>query len=356
MKNFKTLFLGLAVFSLVFSSMSFTVLSTPQKAQAGFNPSNLISDGEFTDINRLDTGAIQRFLERKGSFLKNISEGGRSAAQIIYDAAHGKNDGSGSLNGITINESTGTVNPAVILTTLQKEQSLMTMTTRSDSALQHAMGYACPDSGGCNSKYATFTKQVENGAWQLRYNYERSSGHGFSDYQVGQSFNFDGNTGTFSNKATASLYRYTPHVYNGNYNFYNFYNSNFSVREYAHRFVTETNPSSTLARGQAVNLRLTVKNTGTAIWYHDQVNLGTSRDRDRISAFTREGNGPSGWLSPQRVYMQQSAVAPGDKATFSFWVRNDGVSPGTYREYFQLVADGITWMEDYGIYWEIRVP
>jgi predicted phosphodiesterase len=36
-------------------------------------------------------------------------------------------------------------------------------------------------------------------------------------------------------------------------------------------------------------------------------------------------------------------------------MRNDGRSPGTYREYFQLVADGVTWMEDYGIYWEVTV-
>jgi hypothetical protein len=37
-------------------------------------------------------------------------------------------------------------------------------------------------------------------------------------------------------------------------------------------------------------------------------------------------------------------------------MKNNGVSPGNYKEYFQLVADGITWMEDYGIYWEVKVP
>ena len=47
---------------------------------ANFNPSNLISDGNFINIGKMNTAAIQRFLESKNSYLKNFSEGGRSAA------------------------------------------------------------------------------------------------------------------------------------------------------------------------------------------------------------------------------------------------------------------------------------
>jgi hypothetical protein len=36
-------------------------------------------------------------------------------------------------------------------------------------------------------------------------------------------------------------------------------------------------------------------------------------------------------------------------------MRNDGLPAGTYNEYFQLVADRIGWMEDYGIYWGVTV-
>ena len=333
-----------------------------KNADAAFNSSNLIPDGTFIDINSMDTGAIQRFLESKGSYLKDFSENGRSAAQIIRDAAHGINDAAGSINGITINSSTGTVNPQAILVTLQKEQSLISKATRDDNALSKAMGYACPDSGGRDLRYAGFTKQVENAAWQLRYNYERAQGRGFGDYQVGQSFTFSdwngSHSGTFGNRATASLYRYTPHVYNGNYNFWNlFFNTyRFQLREYAHSFVTETNPAVTLAKGKSAKFTLTVRNSGTATWKKGTVNLGTDRGQDRISAFTREGDGPSGWSAPQRVYLQENTVAPGAVGHFSFWLRNDNVSPGTYREYFRLVADGITWMEDYGIYWQITVP
>ena len=330
-----------------------------QKAQAHFDPNNLNSDGDFIYINKIDSGSIQRFLERQNSFLKDYSENGRSAAQIIYDASHGYGEASGTINGIIINSSTGTVNPEVIIVTLQKEQSLITKTERDDNALSKAMGYGCPDSGGCNPSYAGFTKQIENAAWQLRYNYERAQGRGFSDYQVGQSFLFEDwngvHSGILGNRATSALYRYTPHVYNGNYNFVYFKELWFSVAEFAHSVYAQ-NAYPTLNRGSAYAFQVIVTNTGSATWTRGQVNLGTTRARDRVPQFTREGNGSSGWISPNRVRFDQTQVAPGENATFTFWMRNDGVSPGTYREYFQLVADGIGWMEDYGIYWDVSVP
>ncbi len=209
----------------------------PVSAQAAsFNPSHLIDNDEFLAVDAISVSRIQAFLASHGSVLANYSEGGRSAAQIIYDAAHGYGDASNQggvpLNGILITSATGTVNPAVLLVTLQKEQSLVTRTTAGQNVLNAAMGYACPDSGGCNPNYVGFTKQVENAAWQLRYNYERAQGYGFSDYQVGQSFCFADwngtNCGSYGNRATASLYRYTPHVYNGNFNFWNLYQEWFS--------------------------------------------------------------------------------------------------------------------------------
>ncbi|PIS07083.1 hypothetical protein COT79_01070, partial [Candidatus Berkelbacteria bacterium CG10_big_fil_rev_8_21_14_0_10_43_14] len=230
-----------------------SIIKVPTASATSFNSSNLISDGEFVNIDDMSKDEIQRFLVAQGGFLQNYSENSRSAAQIIYDASHGYGDATGSINGITINTSTGTVNPKVLLVTLQKEQSLLSMTTQSDAALRTAMGYGCPDSGGCNSSYAGFTKQVENGAWQLRYNYERAQGTGFSGYQVGDSFCFSDvngtNCGTYDNKATASLYRYTPHVYNGNYNFWNMYVNTYSFQS-AEYSATLTNWGSSAGTGQ----------------------------------------------------------------------------------------------------------
>lgn len=221
----RQLFLGST--TLLFS-LAFMFLGTPVQAASSFLPSNLISDFEFTNVDSMSVDEVQYFLVQQGSFLAGYSENGRLAAQIIVDAAHGFGDGSGTINGISLSPATGTVSPTVILTTLQKEQGLITMTAQNDAALRTAMGYGCPDSGGCNPNYAGLTKQVENGAWQLRYNYERAQGHGFVDYQVGQPACFSNPSGgtdcvVYENRATASLYRYTPHVYNGNFNFWNLY-------------------------------------------------------------------------------------------------------------------------------------
>ncbi len=326
-----------------------TFIAKPASVLAGYDANNLIADSTFVATDSMNTNDIQSFLAGKGSFLKDFSEGGRSAAQIIYDAAHAHGDATASINGISLDPSTGTVSPQVILTMLQKEQGLITMTTRNDASLNVAMSMGCPDGSSCNPAYSGFTKQIENGAWQLRYSYERAQGHNFSDYQVGGTATIDSQVVTFANKATASLYRYNPHL-SGNKNFYTLFGQYFVT--YSHIYGYQ-NAYPTLAPGEAYNFVVRFKNTGTATWTKGVVNLGTDRSRDHIPRFTREGDGPSGWTSPNRVTMQEATVAPGEYATYSFWMRNDNVSPGSYDEYFRLVADGILWMEDLGVKWTI---
>lgn len=330
---------------------------------ASFNPSYLISNTDFVDTGGMNTAEIQQFLNNRGSCLSNYSQDGRSAAQIIYDAAHGHGDASGSMNGITINSSTGTVNPEVLLVTLQKEQSLISDHSRcTDNVLRKAMGYGCPDSGDCNPKYNGFTKQVEWGAWQLRYNYERASGHGFSDYQVGQSFCFDDcngqHCGRFDNRATAALYRYTPHVYNGNYNFWNLYHNTYQFQRpsYSYSYVTQS-AYPTLRKGGSYKFILKIKNTGSQTWTQNVLHLGTSHSQDRVSGFLREGGTPTGWLSSNRIKMKEASVVPNATATFEFYMKVPNNMPsGSYNEYFQPIAEHITWMEDKGIFWRVTVP
>jgi len=209
----------------------------------------IISNDHFLDINSMNTSDIQAFLVARGSYLAGYSDGGRSAAQIIYDASHGKYEAAGDWNGISISESTGTINPEVILVFLQKEQSLISRTTYDAWAMTASMGYFCyagvsGDNNGNNCKdiYEGFTKQVENGAWQLRYNYEAANkdANWWSTYYSGQTRYKVGDTitagtsrtppdsyqVTLANQATASCYRYTPYVFFGNYNVWNlFYNT-----------------------------------------------------------------------------------------------------------------------------------
>lgn len=199
---------------------------------------NLVGDGTFIDVNALSTSQIQSFLNSKGGYLATASSSklgsganGRSAAKIIYDAAHGHGEASGTFNGVVINSSTGTINPMALIVTLQKEQSLITRTDYSQNALDKAMGYGCPDSGSCSPTYKGFTLQVEWAAWQFRYNYEIAgkdvswwnshySTHYYKGYTRSHGWSGTYYIVTYKNQATAALYRYTPHVGFGNYNFW----------------------------------------------------------------------------------------------------------------------------------------
>lgn len=192
---------------------------------------NIVSDADFLDINSMDVGAIQNFLAGKGSYLASAPSSqlgnganGRSAAQIIYDAAHGLYDAAvGCSGGVCIDSSTGTISPKSIMLILQREQSLITRTTYSEGALRSAMGYGCPDGGSCDATYYGFSNQVGWGAWQLRYNTMAASNRVWPYYvgNVTTITDWDGARSVyFSNRATASLFRYTPHTYYGNWNFW----------------------------------------------------------------------------------------------------------------------------------------
>lgn len=199
----------------------------------------VMEDNDFTATGSMNEAQIQNFLVANNSYLKDYQENGKSAARIIYEASHGLSDASiGSAKGITITSETGTISPKVILVFLQKEQSLVTKTDRDDYALTYAMGYDCPDSTGCSgSNHPGFAEQVGWGAWQLRYNFEAAKlgadwwnqkypGSDSICY-VGQTksiHSWDGDrTVAFQNAATASVYRYTPHVFDSTYNIWQFF-------------------------------------------------------------------------------------------------------------------------------------
>lgn len=235
--------------AFIFSASHVLAIDTSVSAfLSSGSQNNVLSNDSFIDIGSMDVAAIQAFLVANNSYLKDYTDpsatgANRSAAQIIYDASHGLYDAAiGTAKGISITAQTGTISPRVILVYLQKEQSLITRTTRNDTALDRAMGYMCPDGSGCDPDYAGFAMQVGWGAWQLRYNYEASKngidwwntnyGAGASSIcYVGQVKTFSDYTGsydiTLSNSATASVYRYTPHVFDSAYNAWSLFNSWF---------------------------------------------------------------------------------------------------------------------------------
>jgi hypothetical protein len=94
---------------------------------------------------------------------------------------------------------------------------------------------------------------------------------------------------------------------------------------------------------------LTIKNTGNASWHMQNVRLGTSHSQNRTSV-VRDAT----WLSNNRPgTFTQNSIEPNEQATFTFWIRTP---PTAYsgKEYFQPVVDGVTWMNDIGLYWNIQ--
>ncbi len=244
------------------------IVNAADKIQSGFNANKLIDDRTFKDTSTFSgPEGIQSFLESKGSILANKNESftsllrepsdsnlkqtledphassnkKRTAAELIWDAS----------------KSSG-LNPQVILVTLNKEQSLITGHQNSDSArlqraLDFAMGFGCPDSQACGEIYRGFYGQLFGGvdsennrylgaAKSLMKSATTPGGRGplFNGKvsKVGDTITLGNTLGgydgvesqqsvTISNAATAALYRYTPHVFNGNYNFWRFFKAWF---------------------------------------------------------------------------------------------------------------------------------
>lgn len=106
-----------------------------------------------------------------------------------------------------------------------------------------------------------------------------------------------------------------------------------------------------LSPGQSGWMVVEAKNTGTATWTNSNPNpvlLGTDRPRDRASQLATLA-----WVHPNRpAYLMQSSVPPGGVGSFEF----PFVAPqsGSIREDFNLVAEGKTWMNSEGLYFEFR--
>jgi hypothetical protein len=199
------------------------VIAFPSLAQdSNFNPAYIISDQEILDSSGMTLVDIQALLQAKNSFLAtyqvvDATGNSMSAAQAIYERA--------------INNR---VNPKFIIVLLQKEQGLIEDASPSQGRLDWATGYGCPDGGGCNDRWRGFWKQINSASLQFRdymdnphlYRFKAGQTYTFTNPY---STTFKGDiTVTLMNQATAALYNYTPHVYNGNYNFWKIWQRYFT--------------------------------------------------------------------------------------------------------------------------------
>lgn len=126
-------------------------------------------------------------------------------------------------------------------------------------------------------------------------------------------------------------------------------------------------PGPVLNVGERTTVYVDYLNTGTQSWSAggaNPMNLGTSRPTDRGSAFYTSGS----WLAPNRPasiagrveqdgrVSPATTVNPGEKARFSFVLTAPQTfQTTTFREYVQPVVEGVRWMEDYGVFWDVTV-
>jgi N-acetylmuramoyl-L-alanine amidase len=115
-------------------------------------------------------------------------------------------------------------------------------------------------------------------------------------------------------------------------------------------FVSQS-PYPELAPHDTASVSIVLRNTGSTAW-----RKGTPQEARLAVA----GNDPKfafladGWVAPDRPAAQwEEIVPPGGTATFSFAVK--GVLPGTYRLALRGVIDGGAWMDDLGLFTEIKI-
>ena len=238
----------------IITILSLSLLPLKTGASSEFNPNRIIEDSVLLNTKSMTLQEIQDFLANRNSFLANYTTEAaygetKGAAQIIYDAANNNYD----CAGVTLSEkpteaerklkckNITTINPQFLIMLLQKEQSLIQNPNPSQKALDEAMGYGCPTGGFCNPYWKGFGKQVNSAALQFlaymqnpnRYNFKVGGTYIAKDkFSMLKPVATAINDGTYNsivtapnftsvtieNQATAALYTYTPHVYNGNYN------------------------------------------------------------------------------------------------------------------------------------------
>jgi hypothetical protein len=295
-------------------------------ASAAFNSGRIMDDGLFNDSTSMSAAQIDAFLNSKNSCISTNS--GFSARDPIgYSPStsykYGGNVSAGTI--IAHAAQAYDINPKVLITTLQKEQSLITSTSCSTNTIAKAVGYGCPD-GGTSYNYSNvnlytrngttytsvsgvcvnssskvgFTQQLIRAAWLLKFAQQRSLGNidwaiirgnwdnsddlqscysgpmtqgyrkicpsGATTYFDGLR-TIDGTTVQITTGATAALYWYTPH-FHGNQNFVNIFEGWFGSTQVIDGNITmgsnlQISTAGPYYAGQTVTATYQVKNTSS---------------------------------------------------------------------------------------------
>lgn len=373
------------------------VQTNPTQALAGWSAGRIIDDSIFTNSNSMNASQIQAFLNSKvpscdtrgtqpseygggtraqwaqakygqSTFtcLKDYSETGRSAAQIIYDTAQKYQ-----------------INPQVLIVLLQKEQSLVTDTWPLNIQYKTATGYGCPDTAPCDSQYYGLTNQLD-WAGKMYRAILNNSPTWYTPYILGNNFiryspdsSCGGSNVYIQNRATQALYNYTPYQPSqaalnagwgtvscgayGNRNFFLYFTSwfgsttgsGYSWKEISKTLYTDATKrtpvdQNNVKQGQYLYVQYKVQNTGSFSWTNHRVTL--ARTQNLNSPFCT-----TDWIACNRTAsVIEDEVPVGETGTIEFWMRAPNQS-GYYKEYYNLLIENVAWFVDIGSYWNIQV-
>lgn len=374
--------------AVVIMAAAFLPFSTPtaKASIAGWDPGYIMSDNVFTDKSSMSITQIQTFLNSKvpacdiqglqqsemnnsgvpdyngnGSIqrwewgkarynqtefpcLPNYSEGGKSAAQIIYESSQ-----------------EFSINPKVLIVLLQKEQGLVTDTWPLAIQYRAATGYGCPDTAPCDTQYYGLTNQLrwaarmfraimnDSPTWYKKYYphwaVDPNTGTAGPRYvQYNPTTSCGGTWVNIQNRTTQALYNYTPYQPNqgalaagwgtascgayGNRNFYLYYTSWFgsvhgSSRDAA--IQSHSNTSGWLEYGQTRTVTVVLRNTGNDGWCADghcpPGQLPTRLVTQNYANFAGRDTSDPAWINGSQIRMQTPDVRPGQDGVFTFRVK-----------------------------------
>lgn len=176
-------------------------------------PNDLLADRDLTDASSLSLSQIQSFLNQKGTlgyyYTPDVDGVVKTAAEVIWRVA-----------------TTYSISPKFLLALVQREQSLVEAKKPTQGQYDWAAGFGVCDSCSKNDPntiaWKGFANQIEGAARQISVRYLpdlKKKGTTISGIGPGITKVIDGTSVTPTNKATAILYTYTPHLH-GNQNFF----------------------------------------------------------------------------------------------------------------------------------------
>jgi len=210
--------------SLILTALSIGIcLVNSNTANAAFNAGRIMDDPVFTNSNSMTAAQIQSFLESKNSTcLKNFKsqsltdDNGDGQVQDSSTEPYGKH---GEMTAAQLIKAAAIIyklNPQVLLATLEKEQGLVTRQDCPAWRYNTALGYGCPDTAPCDNAAYGFTRQIDYAAYHFRGYFDDSLGYvpfGVGTYNIryNPTASCGSSTVNIQNRATASLYSYTPY-------------------------------------------------------------------------------------------------------------------------------------------------